>query len=46
MTWFCVSKAILTALTSRGRDALIRDVPAAVVDELRLTCGDILEVLP
>jgi hypothetical protein len=43
--WFCVSKAILTACTSRGQDALITGVPAAVVDGLRLTCADIVEVL-
>ena len=43
--WFCVSKAILTACTSRGRDALITGVPAAVVDGLRLTCDEIVEVL-
>ncbi len=43
--WFCVSKSVLTACTTRGRDAVITGVPAAVVDRLRLTCTEIVEVL-
>jgi len=43
--WFCISKAVLTACSSRGHDALLAGVPAPVIDELRLTCGEILVVL-
>jgi len=43
--WFGVSKALLTIYISRGKDALITDVPSAVIDVLRLTCPDLLVVL-
>ena len=43
--WFGVSKVILTLITSRGQDALIHNVPATVVQALRLTCPD-LAVFP
>jgi len=42
--WFGVSKIVLTVCTSRGKDALITDVPAAVLDVLRLTCPGLLVV--
>ena len=42
--WFGVSKIILTVCTSRGKDALITDVPAPVLDVLRLTCPGLLVV--
>jgi hypothetical protein len=38
--WFAVGKAVLTMCTSRGQDALIRDVPASVAEVLRLVCSD------
>ena len=34
--WFGVSKAVLTLFLSQGRDAVLTNVPAAVVDVLRL----------
>ena len=40
--WFGVSKIILTACTSQGKDALITGVPAAVLDVLPLTCPGLL----
>lgn len=40
--WFGVSKTILTELTSRGTDALIADLPDAVIDVLRATCGELI----
>ena len=43
--WFGVSKALLTIYISQGKDALITDVPSAVIDVLRLTCPDLLVVL-
>jgi hypothetical protein len=36
--WFGVSKVLLSLITSQGKHALITDVPAAVVDVLRVTC--------
>ena len=42
---FGVSKALLTIYASRGKDALIRDVPPRVIDVLRLLCPDLLVVL-
>ena len=42
--WFGVSKIVLTMCTSRGKDALITDVPASVLDVLRLTCPGLLVV--
>jgi len=36
--WFAISKILLTALTSQGRDALITGSPPAAIDILRLTC--------
>jgi hypothetical protein len=38
--WFGVGKAVLTMCTSRGHDALIRDVPPGVVEVLRLVCPE------
>jgi hypothetical protein len=43
--WFGVSKAILTICTSQGEDALITDVPRAVIDVLRLVCPELLVVI-
>jgi hypothetical protein len=43
--WFGVSKAILTICTGHGEDALIVDVPRAVIDVLRVVCPEILVVL-
>lgn len=40
--WFGVGKAVLTMCTSRGQDALICEVPARVIDVLRLVCGDLV----
>jgi hypothetical protein len=42
--WFCVSKAPLAIYTSQGRDALISDVPPAVIDVLRLVCPELVVV--
>jgi hypothetical protein len=42
--WFGVSKVVLTLLTSHGKDALITDVPPAVIDVLRLVCAEHLVV--
>ena len=36
--WFGISKVVLTACTSQGKDALLTGVPPAVVDTLQLTC--------
>jgi hypothetical protein len=44
-SWFGVSKTILTIYTSQGKDALITDVPLAVVDILRIVCPEILMVM-
>jgi hypothetical protein len=38
--WFGVSKALLTIYTSRGQDALIRDVPPGVIEILRCVCPE------
>jgi hypothetical protein len=38
--WFGVSRIPLTLFTSQGTDALIADVPSAVVDVLQLTCPE------
>jgi hypothetical protein len=40
--WFAISKIVLTALTSQGRDALITGVPRAAIDVLRLTCPELI----
>jgi hypothetical protein len=37
-TWFAVSKVVLTACLSQGKNALITHVPEPVVEVLRLTC--------
>jgi hypothetical protein len=42
--WFGISKAPLTICTSQGKDALISDVPPAVIDGLRLVCQELLIV--
>jgi hypothetical protein len=42
--WFAVSKVLLTTSLCEGKDALITDVPAAVVEVLRLTCPELLEI--
>jgi len=44
--WFGVSKALLTICTSQGKDTLICDVPPGAIEVLRLTCPDLLVVLP
>jgi hypothetical protein len=44
-SWFGVSKAPLTICTSQGKDALIADVPPAVVELLRLVCPELLRVV-
>ena len=41
--WFAVSKVILTICTAHGRNAVIRGVPAEVVEVLRLTCPGLAE---
>jgi hypothetical protein len=43
--WFCVSKVPLTLFTSQGKDAVITDVPSAVIDVLRLVCPEYLVVV-
>lgn len=40
--WFAVSKVLLTACLAQGRDAVISDVPASLVDRLRLLCPGIV----
>ncbi len=42
--WFAVSKVLLTTCLCQGKDALITDVPGAVIDVLRLTCPEIVEI--
>ena len=44
-TWFGISKTVLTAYASQGKNAYIKDVPPAVVDTLRATCSGLVEVL-
>lgn len=43
--WFGVSKVLLTMCTSGGKDALITDVPPAVIDVLRLACPEQIVVV-
>ena len=43
--WFAVSKVLLTACVCQGQDAVITDVPASVVEVLRLTCQELLEIV-
>ena len=43
--WFGVSKVPLTLCTSQGKDALMTDVPSAVIDVLRLVCPELLVVI-
>jgi hypothetical protein len=43
--WFGISKNVLTMLTSRGKDALMTDVPSSVIEVLRLTCPTLAMVL-
>jgi hypothetical protein len=42
--WFGVSKVPLTLFMSQGKDAVITDVPTAVIDVLRLVCPEQLVV--
>jgi hypothetical protein len=42
--WFGVSKAVLTIYMSQGQDAIIRDVPPAVIEILRLVCPELVVV--
>jgi hypothetical protein len=42
--WFGVSKVPLTLFTSQGKDAVMTDVPSAVIDVLRLVCPEHLVV--
>ncbi len=42
--WFGVSKVPLTLYVSQGKDALIRDLPSALIDVLRLVCSDQLVI--
>ena len=44
--WFGVSKVLLTLCLSREKDALITDVPPAVIDLLQVTCPELLVVCP
>jgi hypothetical protein len=44
--WFGVSKVPLTVCLSQGKDALVADVPPAVIDELRMVCPELLVVIP
>jgi hypothetical protein len=43
--WFGVSKVPLTLFASQGKDALITDVPAGVIEVLRLVCPDFVVVV-
>jgi hypothetical protein len=43
--WFGVSKVPLTLCTSQGKDALLTDVPPAVLDVLRMTCPEHVVVI-
>jgi len=43
--WFGVSKVPLTVCLSQGNDALITDVPTAVIDVLRTVCPELLVVI-
>ncbi len=43
--WFGISKVPLTLFTSQGKDALMMDVPSAVVDVLHLVCPEHLVVI-
>ena len=43
--WFGISKVPLTLCTSQGKDALMTDVPSAVIDVLRLVCPELLVVI-
>lgn len=42
--WFGVSKVPLTVCIGQGKDALLTDVPRAVIDVLRLMCPEMLVV--
>ncbi len=44
--WFGVSKVLLTACICQGKDAVISDVPDQVIELLRLTCPELLSVVP
>ena len=44
--WFGVSKVPLTLCASQGKDALLMDLPAGVIDLLRVVCPEILVILP
>ena len=43
--WFGISKVPLTLCTSQGKDALMTDVPSAVIDVLHLMCPELLVVI-
>ncbi|HET9467618.1 MAG TPA: hypothetical protein VFO48_04375, partial [Vicinamibacterales bacterium] len=43
--WFAVSKVPLTLYASQGKDALITEVPRAVIDVLRMVCPEMLVVI-
>jgi hypothetical protein len=43
--WFGVSKVPLTLFMSQGKDALLADVPSAVIDVLRMTCPELVVVI-
>ena len=43
--WFGISKVPLTLCTSQGKDALMTDVPSAVIDVLHLVCPELLVVI-
>ena len=40
--WFAVSKVLLTQSLAAGRDAVITDVPLALADLVRFTCGELV----
>jgi len=44
--WYGVSKTVLTERIGRGTDALIADVPDALIDVLRVTCGELIATVP
>jgi hypothetical protein len=43
--WFGISKVVLTACTSHGKNALMTGVPPSVVDVLHLTCPGLVGIL-
>jgi hypothetical protein len=43
--WFGISKLVLTMFLGQGQDAVIRHVPAAAIETLRLTCPGLVSII-